>query len=279
MGSYFSAFSYVEWKNKIAIDRLKEFVNKFGDPNIYDLKPNGLAIWTREQLDNFTFYGNKNVYEEIMIKDEAIEHKCPESHIDNIYVSIIVPITANDFNNIQRISGSLSYDPLKKKLTARSDSINSSFAILYSAIRILTKDDSKSLGIQNEYIYNHRSFTNPNTNINALNNSYRLFSEKLKKHNDELTIFTDYSDFWPSAFSSTCGAPNNKESMLNKQHNPILHSCPQIPNQHLIFNITRAENAFLDNNSMWTSHSSHCDSPPKLPTTRLAHNIIDSEIQ
>lgn len=114
----------LEWKNNKPIQRYRDLVDEFGNPNILN---KSMAIW------------NKDVgpYNEIILKDEEIPHCCPKPHYDFLYSSISVKMNPLQKLVILAISKSVWYDELKQELWARCHFMGANVATLVLATRIL----------------------------------------------------------------------------------------------------------------------------------------------
>jgi len=93
-------------------DRLPDIIKQFGPPKMFDPTSGGSAIWTKEQLTN-------TPYERIEIRDEQIPHDKPKPHTDFLYSWYKIDIPSYKIGGLHKISKSISYDPLKKVMTAR----------------------------------------------------------------------------------------------------------------------------------------------------------------
>ena len=111
------------WLNKDAADYLHVLINKYGLPSAIDPSKNGTAIWKKNKLMNTCF-------DRIELKDESIPHAFPSWHRDALYVWINYDVAPSKFLEVTSLSGTLSYDPLKKQLRVRCGSIESCISIL-----------------------------------------------------------------------------------------------------------------------------------------------------
>lgn len=101
-----------------------ELVDKLGQPSIYDPRPGGLALWNKRNLSN------KTCICEIMVRDENVQHLCPEPHKDFLYSCVNVELQPTDIAKISQLTGSVFYDPIKQQLTARCGSLSANIATL-----------------------------------------------------------------------------------------------------------------------------------------------------
>ena len=128
----------MEWQYATPKEYYKKLTKLIGQPSILSLKEGGLALWLKTDLDKVNFFGIPNCFEEILLRDEAIQHRCPAKHTDFLYSYVYVDIGPDILPIIHSISGSVSYDPLKKLLSARCGSIEANVATLKLCTDILT---------------------------------------------------------------------------------------------------------------------------------------------
>ena len=126
------------WRHQAAYDRLLDWVDEFGEPHIYSSKRGGLAIWY--PLDDPKLKKRLEPFDEIMIRDEAIQHHNPRSHCDFLYGSIRVYIPPEQRPLILSLSDSIHYDPLKLSLTARCHFLRANIVTLLLALYIQQGD-------------------------------------------------------------------------------------------------------------------------------------------
>ena len=119
----------MRWKNKAAVKAYRKLSAKYGPPSNKDLALGGLALWKRSKLRSTCF-------EEILLRDEDIPHCAPYPHRDFLYTYVRYEIPIKKIMDVLSLSGSVSYDPLKKLLRARCASEEANIATLYLATSI-----------------------------------------------------------------------------------------------------------------------------------------------
>ena len=139
--------SYLKWKHKDAADYLLKIIQLVGPPSSIDIAPGGMAIWKKEDLKD-------TCYVRLELLDESIPHCRPKPHNDFFYTYVHYEIPMDTFQDVLILSGSVTYDPLKKWLRARCGSIEANNATLLLAIEIATKKFSIDQ-VQKENIYTH----------------------------------------------------------------------------------------------------------------------------
>lgn len=140
----------MNWINKSAEKIYHKLVKIYGKPRTLSTNKEGIAIWSITDIQNKKIYGEKNCFDEIMLRDEAVRHLCPKKHYDYLYSSVIVRVDPSQVGIIKSISGSLYHDPLKNYLTARCATIDANIATLKLATDLLLdrKINYKDYGIK-----------------------------------------------------------------------------------------------------------------------------------
>ena len=124
---------FANWKHKkSALKVYNDLKNKYniGAPSYISNKRGGLAMWLKDKLKEYPF-------EEIMLRDEWILHKCPAAHHDFLYSSVRVSVPPQKMCDLKKLSGSVWYDGLKKLLTARCQSLEANIATIKLATDII----------------------------------------------------------------------------------------------------------------------------------------------
>lgn len=158
----------------------------YGKPNILVNVKGGIAIWTKEELEAKGDF----LHHEIVLRDEAVEHCVPAKHYDFLtsYIKIFIP--KDKFLDVTSVSGSVTYDGLKKLLSARCGSLEANYATFVTCL-------AKLKGENQEYKTNI---------INKVKNSEenkRIILETLKENKEQ------YGDkigtaFYELAFPDGC---------------------------------------------------------------------------
>jgi hypothetical protein len=187
----------MEWQHATPKEYYNHLVELIGKPSIISLKKGGLALWLKGDLDKVKFFGIPNCFEEILLRDEAIQHRCPAKHDDFLYSYVYVDIGPDILPIIHSISGSVSYDPLKKLLAARCGSIEANIATLKLCTDILTdKLDT------NEY-YNiaplYGSLIKSTKDAAVAHDLYQSLYNNLQELGRPAM-----SDYWIGAFDADC---------------------------------------------------------------------------
>ena len=115
------------WRYNGPKTNLPKLISMFGQPSISDYNQGGLALWLNKDLKGHTVYGLPNCFTEILLRDESIQHRCPAKHTDFLYSYVTVEIGPNVLPIINSISGSNTYDPLKRLLSARCGSLEAKY--------------------------------------------------------------------------------------------------------------------------------------------------------
>lgn len=118
--------SIINFSHRPPAEKFNFLVKDFGNPDVFVNKPNGIAIWFK-----------KDIFENIMLLDESVEHQSPTPHCDFLYTTIMIHIPEEILCKVLELSDSIYYDKLKKHLTVRCNSMQSNVLMLYLAMRII----------------------------------------------------------------------------------------------------------------------------------------------
>lgn len=173
------------WKNKQEdgpIPYYDEIVARYGNPDILVNQPGGLCIWNVNKKDD--------PHTRIELKDEYVPHCVPANHFDFMYSFVTIYIPPEKLIDVQSISGSVSYDPLKHELFARCGSFAANFATLRTVFNVLE-------GVETNYSKNIKSKdTNNESNFDYV---LRKVKENQSIYKNELTW-----KYYPGAFPKGC---------------------------------------------------------------------------
>jgi len=202
--------SQIKWINKNAIKHLLLSIKNYGSPSVMDKNENGIAIWNNNDLKNKTIYDKPNCFQEMIIRDESIEHLCPSLHYDFMYNSIVVPVKPEQIKILLSLSGSVIYDPLKNFLTVRCGSIEANIATLALCTDLLlgnhSINDVHSKGIYGKMI-------NKTSDENFVKGLYANLCNNIKELKQSKTL---NKGFWPAAFSvinNSCLPPDKADKL------------------------------------------------------------------
>lgn len=115
----------LEWKNSRPKDYYPKCVEMFGEPTALAPQRHGFALWK-----------TRGLFEEHILRDEDVKHCVPAPHHDYFYSSVKFFVPPNKVWDVLKISGSLSYDGLKKTLMARCGGIGANYATIYLAMLV-----------------------------------------------------------------------------------------------------------------------------------------------
>ena len=88
----------------------------------------------------------------IELRDESVPHCVPLPHRDFLYTFIKYEVSPDRFKDVLSLSGSVSYDPLKKLIRARCGSQEANIATLYLATEIASGKQTIEDIQRNKYI-------------------------------------------------------------------------------------------------------------------------------
>jgi len=113
----------LEWKYPKPVARVDQLVAEYGQPQTV---ADDRVIWT-EGIEPFS---------EIRVVDEEIPHDKPKPHADYLYASMPYNVPEDKVADVEKISKSVMYDPLKQVITARCDNMAANVTSLYLAQQI-----------------------------------------------------------------------------------------------------------------------------------------------
>ena len=187
--------SNLNWKHENPKKYIDTFSNEyFRKPDIINKNEHGVCIWYPKSNENIILYGEKypNVFTEHWCRDESIVHMCPSQHTDFFYSFIDIDLSNKLWNDVLAISGSIGYDPLKKKLYARCGSVEANIASLYTCILVNKgKITLKELQTKKIYAKNIQSTKNKSDVIKMYKYLLKTLSKKVPK-----------TGYWEIAFPS-----------------------------------------------------------------------------
>lgn len=114
------------------VQRLPELIKEFGQPDFIDPKPNGKAIWLKKTLKN-----TNGFLERVELRDELIEHDCPEPHYDFLYFYYKLNVPENRVTDLLSISSSVHYDETHKLVRSRCHFSGANYATLNIAMKLV----------------------------------------------------------------------------------------------------------------------------------------------
>lgn len=122
--------SPLEWHNKEAAAYVQTLIAKFGMPSSVDPTPGGIVVWKKDRL------ATNSCIDRIEVRDEAIPDVTPEPHNDFVYLFVTYDVAPSKFLEVTSVSGTVSYDPLKKQLRVRCGSYETCTATLALCVQV-----------------------------------------------------------------------------------------------------------------------------------------------
>jgi hypothetical protein len=180
----------LQWHNADAIAYLQIGINRWGKPAHLSKKEGGIAIWNKKQLKNTCF-------ELIELRDESVAHCVPLPHRDFLYTFIKYDVSPNRFADVLSLSGSVSYDPLKKLLRARCGSNEANIATLYLSTEI-ANGNQKIEDIQKNGIYKKTILST--SAPQEVERIYNSLCANIANQSGNINV----TGFWPAAFPEGC---------------------------------------------------------------------------
>ena len=185
-----TSINKIQWEHSDAKAYLKTAISKWGKPANISKQKGGYAIWNREQLKDTCF-------ELIELRDESVPHCVPLPHRDFLYSYIKYEVTPELFSDVLSLSGSVSYDPLKKLIRARCGSQEANISTLYLATQIASGKQTIDDIQKNELYKKTIQSTIDPKNVEML---YKNLCDNVKNQPGN----PNFTGFWPAAFKEGC---------------------------------------------------------------------------
>lgn len=182
-----------QWENRDASDYVHVLAAKYGQPSAVDPTAGGMAIWKRDKLMN-------TCLDHIEVRDEAIPHCQPANHADFVYAFVNYEVDASKFLEVTSLSGTITYDALKKQLGARCGTIEAVIASLALASQIASGAISLNYAQANELYAHYLVSTQDADRVSRL---YELLCYNLSHQLGD----PSYSGSWPLAEPHGCTDP------------------------------------------------------------------------
>nr|QBK92684.1 MAG: uncharacterized protein LCPAC401_03220 [Pithovirus LCPAC401] len=130
----------LEWKNKLAMIRVYETLSYFkSEPKSVDPTSGGEVVWR-----------NVSCWDRIVIRDVAFVHRKPKPHVDFLHLMYSCELRPEKANQLHRISGSIIYNSVSKKLIASCDFIAASIGS-FVIVRLFNNGDIHIDSVSNMY--------------------------------------------------------------------------------------------------------------------------------
>lgn len=177
--------SVSNWKHSEPQKAFKVVIKRFGKPDFVVNKPGGMAVWLKRSLKG-------HPWEEVMLRDEFIPHNCPAPHHDFLTSWVRVDISPERLTDLQKLSGSVFYDGLKKLLGARCQTMEANIATTKVALDIINRNLTIKQIHEKELYGKTISSTKDPKNTEKL---MKDIARELKKHKNVKPV-----GFWRGAF-------------------------------------------------------------------------------
>ena len=184
--------NYLNWEHADAANYLPHLVGVYGQPSILNRDVGGSAIWLPEDL-------RETCYTRLELKDESIPHALPKPHMDYYYTTVAFEIPPERIMDVLSLSGSVSYDQLKRELTARCATIEANDATLYLATEIAKGRISIDTVRENDL---YAKEINATKSTARAREHYRLLCNNVRSQ----PLYPRYGSCSPLAFPKKCTA-------------------------------------------------------------------------
>lgn len=128
---------------------------------------------------------SRGLFVQHVLKDEKVKHSCPKKHVDYFYSTVKFFVPAHRIENIQKISGSLFYDQLKKEITARCSNIKPNIATLFLAMKVAS-GESRIADVKKNNLYKSHIMGKAMTHKQMEKEMRRMKRQNHKKYRLEL---------------------------------------------------------------------------------------------
>jgi hypothetical protein len=137
------------WVNEGPIDALHYYTDYFGVmPSIFSPVSGGMAVWTKDDLQNVKINGMNNVFDKIVLEDVNIYNSCPVPHYEYLTTYYPFNVPENYMMDVLALSNSISYDPVLELMSLRGSSLDDNIYTLGLATDIVYgMDDVYSMWI------------------------------------------------------------------------------------------------------------------------------------
>lgn len=118
----------VDW-NDDTYRTLMSLWSTFGNPVIYDSKPNGRAVWSGRQLA-------KTYWTRIVVYDQGMKH---DDHVDYIAVTVSLSVPASLVSDVLSMSSAIHYDTANGELTVMCNNIPCVVATIHAVAQFVNE--------------------------------------------------------------------------------------------------------------------------------------------
>lgn len=230
-------YEVMRWTHRGPIENYHKLRAKYGRPCHADYNKGGFAVWGNKRLSKLG-----SCYHEIMIRDESVPHCIPNPHTDNLYHFIRYNIPKERVFEVIKLSGSISYDPLKKLLRVRGDSEETNVAILHTAVKIATGEKSFKSDKDRIEAYSI-AINDAKDNVAKYTAMYNELSSDIKKQPN-----VNLDGYFPLAFPSGCCAGYDPVNNKCSVHTSVVED-PNVLVQNFEGMPKKADPLFLNANS------------------------------
>ena len=199
--------SKLEWEYKQPMEVYENIVERFGLPDVLGPQRGGIAIWHHVTGQYDPLYKSITVFDSHELRDELVPHACPGQHNDYLYSYIKIPITPKQLEDVNKLSGSVNYDMLKKELFARCANTCANVMTLFLATEIICSHINPNNHFNIEQIHNEGLY---GKHINQISDE-KFMAETIEKMRDNISLIRTKQDLpqfhWPGAFGENCSKP------------------------------------------------------------------------
>ena len=200
----------LNWEYSQPIKVYHNIVERFGLPDVLAPQRGGIAIWHDVKGQYDPLYKSITVFDRHELRDELVAHACPAQHNDFLYSYIKIPILPEQLEDVNKLSGSVNYDMLKKELFARCANTCANVMTLFLATEIICSHINPANHFNIQKIHEEGLY---GKHIKRVGDD-KFMSETIEKLRSNIALIRNTKSqelphfHWPGAFGDNCKKPN-----------------------------------------------------------------------
>jgi len=127
-----AALPPIFWLHKLAWNYYPIVMKILGKGDEVETCAGGLVRWNNCP----PVFNLRNIFTKHELRDQNIFVRCPKPHYEFFYSFVKYAINPGNINKIVAISSSISYDPIRNELCARSGNLGTNIALISLAVKI-----------------------------------------------------------------------------------------------------------------------------------------------
>ena len=173
----------VFWLHQLAWSYYPIVMKVLGNGDEVETCAGGLVRWNSCR----PVFNMRNVFSKHELRDQNIFVRCPKPHYEFFYSFVKYTINPGNINKIVAISSSISYDPIRNELCARSGNLGTNIALLSLAVKIDQGIyNTREMNAQGLYAKTLEQATNPYHIVQLYRELTRLVPDTTPPTNSEI---------------------------------------------------------------------------------------------